>query len=157
MIISADVYWTYCMSYFSECFTHTIMRQVLLLSPYYRWGKWGMERLNNLPKDITESRRARIPTQAFLVPRWFPGAVVKNLPANAGDAWYADMWVQSLSQEDPLEEEMATHSNILAWKIPWTEEPGGLQSLGLQRVRHDWACMYVMSFLVPESMFLIIK
>ena len=142
---------------FSECFTHTIMRQVLLLSPYYRWGKWGMERLNNLHKDITESRRARIPTQAFLVPRWFPGAVVKNLPANAGDAWYANMWVQSLSQEDPLEEEMATHSNILAWKIPWTEEPGGLQSMGLQRVRHDWACMYVMSFLVPESMFLIIK
>ena len=142
MIISADVYWTYCMSYFSECFTHTIMRQVLLLSPYYRWGKWGMERLNNLPKDITESRRARIPTQAFLVPRWFPGAVVKNLPANAGDAWYADMWVQSLSQEDPLEEEMATHSNILAWKIPWTVSLVGYSPWGCKESdMTEHACM----------------
>ena len=42
------------------------------------------------------------------------------------------MWIRSLGQEDPLEEEMATHSSILAWKIPWTEEPGGLQSMGLQ-------------------------
>ena len=45
--------------------------------------------------------------------------------------------VQSLGQEDPLEEEMATHSSILAWKIPWTEEPGGLQSMGSQRGRHN--------------------
>ena len=42
-------------------------------------------------------------------------------------------------QEDPLEEEMATHSSILAWRIPWTEDPGRLQSMGLQRVGHDWA------------------
>ena len=48
-----------------------------------------------------------------------------------------EMWVQSLGQEDPLEEDMATHSNILAWRISWTEEPGGLQSMGLQRVGHD--------------------
>ena len=48
-----------------------------------------------------------------------------------------EMWVRSLGQEDPQEEEMATHSSILAWKIPWTEEPGGLQSMGLQRVGHD--------------------
>ena len=47
------------------------------------------------------------------------------------------MWVQSLGQENPLEEEMATYSSILAWRIPWTEEPGGPQSMGLQRVRHD--------------------
>ena len=47
------------------------------------------------------------------------------------------MQVQSLGQEDPLEE-MATHSSILAWRIPWTEEPGRLQSMGLQRVGHDW-------------------
>ena len=46
-------------------------------------------------------------------------------------------WVQSLGGEDPLEKDMATHSSILVWKIPWTEEPGGLQSMGLQRVRHD--------------------
>ena len=48
-----------------------------------------------------------------------------------------EMWVQSLSQEDPLEEEMATHSSILAWEISWTEEPGRLQSMGLQRVGCD--------------------
>ena len=57
--------------------------------------------------------------------------MVKNLPA------LQETQVQSLGQEDPLEEEMATHSSILAWRIPWTEEPGGLQSMGLQRVGHD--------------------
>ena len=48
-----------------------------------------------------------------------------------------DIWVQFLGQEDPLEEGMATYSSILAWRIPWTEEPDGLQSLGSQRVGHD--------------------
>ena len=48
-------------------------------------------------------------------------------------------WVQSLGQEDPLEKGMATHSSIIAWRIPWTEEPGGLQSIGSQRVRQDKA------------------
>ena len=47
--------------------------------------------------------------------------------------------VQSLVREDPLEKEMATHSSILAWEIPWTEEPRGLQSMGLQKVRQGWA------------------
>ena len=47
-----------------------------------------------------------------------------------------EMWVRSLGQEDPLKE-MATHSSILAWEILWTEEPGGLQSMGWQKVRHD--------------------
>ena len=49
-----------------------------------------------------------------------------------------ETWIQSLGQEDPLEEEMATQSSILAWEIPWTEEPGRLHSMGSQRVRHDW-------------------
>ena len=49
--------------------------------------------------------------------------------------------VRSLGQEDPLEKETATHSNIHAWKIPWTEEPGGLQSMGSQRVGHNWATL----------------
>ena len=57
--------------------------------------------------------------------------MVKNPPANK------KMWVQPLSQEDPLEKEMATHSSILAWEIPWTEEPSGLESMGSQRVRND--------------------
>ena len=57
--------------------------------------------------------------------------MIKNLPA------VREMQVQSLGQEDPLEEEMATRSSILAWRIPLTEEPGGLQSMESQRVRHD--------------------
>ena len=50
-----------------------------------------------------------------------------------------EIWVWSLGQEDPLEKGMVTHSSILAWSIPCTEEPGGLWSIGLQRVRHDWS------------------
>ena len=57
--------------------------------------------------------------------------MVKNLPA------MQETWVQSLGQEDPLEKEMATHSSILAWRNPWTEEPGGLQSMGSQGVGRD--------------------
>ena len=57
--------------------------------------------------------------------------MVKRLPA------MQETWVRSLGWEDPLEKEMATHSSILAWRIPWTEEPGRLQSMGLQRVRHN--------------------
>ena len=56
------------------------------------------------------------------------------------------MQVQPLGWEDPLEKEMVTHSNILAWRIPWTEEHGGLQSVGFQRVRHNWndlACKHI--------------
>ena len=56
---------------------------------------------------------------------------VKHLPA----MW--ETWVQSLGQEDPLEKEVATYSSTLAWEIPWMEEPGGLQSMGLQRVRYN--------------------
>ena len=62
----------------------------------------------------------------------FPGgSVVKHLPANVEDTGLILNW------EDPLEKEMATHSSILAWKIPWTEQPGRLQSMGSQRVGHD--------------------
>ena len=59
--------------------------------------------------------------------------MVKNLPA----MW--ETWVRSLDQQDPLEKGMATYSSVLAWRILWTEEPGGLQSMGSQRVGHDWA------------------
>ena len=57
--------------------------------------------------------------------------MVKHLPV------MRETWVRSLGREDPLEKEMAAQSSILAWKIPWTEEPGRLQSMGLQRVGHD--------------------
>ena len=63
---------------------------------------------------------------AFLVAQ-----IVKNLPV------MQETWVQSLGQEDPLEKRTATQSSILAWRISWTEEPGGLQSMGLQRARLD--------------------
>jgi len=56
---------------------------------------------------------------------------VKNLPT------MRETWVESLGREDPLEKRMATHSSILAWRIPWTEEPGGLHSIGFQRVGHN--------------------
>jgi len=56
---------------------------------------------------------------------------VKRLPTTR------ETWIQSLGREDPLEKDMGTHSSILAWKIPWMEEPGGLQSMGSQRVGHD--------------------
>ena len=58
--------------------------------------------------------------------------MVKNLPAVQGT------WVRSLGGRDPLEKGMAIHSGILAWRIPWTEKPGGLQSMGSKRVKHDW-------------------
>ena len=57
--------------------------------------------------------------------------LVKNLPA------MQETWIRSLAWEDPLEQGMATHSSILAWRIPWTEEPAGLQSMGSQRIRHN--------------------
>ena len=66
-------------------------------------------------------------TCCFLV-----ASLVKNQPA------MREIWVRSLGWEDPLEKEMATHSSILAWRTPWTEEPGGLQSTGSQRIGHNW-------------------
>ena len=75
----------------------------------------------------------------------FPsGSVVKNLPVNAGDR------VLSFGQEDPLEKEMVTHSNTLAWKIPWMEEPGGLQSMGLQRVGYDLVTSLSLSYMLLD-------
>ena len=78
---------------------------------------------------------------------WNPGLVIKSLPPPSGASLVAQtvknlsaMWetqVPSLGQEDPLEKRMAAHSSVLAWRIPWTEEPGGLQPIGLQRVVQD--------------------
>ena len=68
--------------------------------------------------------------------------MVKNLPASR------ETQVLSLGQEDCLEKGMATHSSILAWRIPWTEEPGGLQSIALQRVRHKFFFLSRVKFLL---------
>ena len=70
------------------------------------------------------------------------GPAVKNLPAMQE---LQEMQVQYLGWEDPLEEEMATHFRILAWKTPWAEEPGGLQSMVLQRVEHNWVTKHTYS------------
>ena len=78
----------------------------------------------------------RYPGEGIGYPLQYFGAslvvqTVKNPPV------MQEIWVRSLNWEDPLEKGMATHSSILAWRIPWTEEPGWLQSMGSQRVRHD--------------------
>ena len=70
---------------------------------------------------------------------------LKHLPG----MW--ETWVQSLGREDPLEKEMATHSSTLAWRIPWREESGRLQSMGSQRVGHDWATYLTLPYLIPIS------
>ena len=69
----------------------------------------------------------------LILPTGFPcvAQLVKNLPA------MQEIWLRSLGQEDPLEKGLATYSSILAWRIPWREEPGGLQSIGSQKVRHN--------------------
>ena len=76
---------------------------------------------------------------------WITVQKLKRLPAMQETQ---ELWVWShnlLGQEDPLEEEIATHSSILAWKIPWTDKPGGLQSTGLQRFGRDWATEHALN------------
>ena len=88
----------------------------------WRWHLWEVRTQWNDQKNISnQTPRASLVAQ-----------MVKNLPA------MQETQVQPLGQEDPLEKGMAMHSSILAWRIPWTEESGGLQSVGLQRVRHAW-------------------
>ena len=79
------------------------------------------------PPPVLHTRTTRIPGASLVAQR------LKRLPP------MQETWVWSLGREDPLEKEMATHSSILAWRIPWTEELGRLQSMGLQRAGHDWA------------------
>ena len=76
---------------------------------------------------------------------------VKRLPA----IW--ETWVRSLGREDPLEKEMATHSSTLSWKIPWMEEPGGLQSMGSLKVRHDWSDLAAAAAVLQETVILFSK
>ena len=94
-------------------FTHWAIRECLTLcDPHGLYSPWN---------SLGQNTRASLVAQS-----------VKNLPA----VQEAQVW--SLGWDDPLEKEMANHSSILARKIPWTEDPGGLQSMGSQRVRHDW-------------------
>ena len=86
-------------------------------------------------KDYYKLKKARCPKlrslALFYVWASLVAQMVKHLPV------MQETWVQSPDQEDPLEKEIATHSSTLAWKIPWMEEPGRLQSMGSQRVRHN--------------------
>ena len=110
----------------------------LLLSLLLWWENQGLEAPWDRPRGPGQWQgRAAILGVFPFRPSAVIGAslvaqMVKNLTARQ------ETWVPSLGREDPLEKEIATHSSILAWRIPWTEEPGGLQSMGLQRVRHNW-------------------
>ena len=109
------------------------------LVQFYSWGTWGLEwlRKHSLKVGSWDSNSSWVwsqnqyPSAHPFIHTWPSqvALVVKNPPANAGDI---ERWVWSLGWEDPLEKEMATHSSILARRIPWTEEPEGLQSIELQ-------------------------
>ena len=93
-------------------------------------------------EKFTKNCKAEFPfkdSEAYFggLPRWLSGLKKKKSACQCTET--QETQVQSLGQEDALEEESATHSSILPWKIPWTEEPGDLQSIMLQRVRHNWA------------------
>ena len=81
--------------------------------------------------DLEDPLEKEMATHSRILGASLVAQMVKNLPA------MQETWVQSLDLEDLLEKEMATHSSSLAWKIPWTEEPGGLQSMESQKVRHN--------------------
>ena len=105
-----------------------------MFCPYFNPGVSVPSRADHDARGISQSWDVHPPTEiGSHLSMGFPYSSVKNLSAAQ------ETQVQSLGQEDPLENRMTTHSSILAWRIPWTEEPGGLQSLGLQRVRRDWA------------------
>jgi len=94
-------------------------------------------RLQFMNERLTHASWSKDYISSFIRLLWgFPcGSVTKNLPAMQRQK----TWIQSLGWEDPLEDEMATHSSILARKIPWIKQPGSLQSMGSRRVRQNWA------------------
>ena len=107
----------------SECCKRPIL---LYLKKKLPGTKFSSQIYFHKSHEIRISIDSDVYTRASLVAQ-----MVKHLPT------MQETWVRSLGQEYPLEKEMATHSSIHAWKIPWTEEPGGLQSMGSQRVGHD--------------------
>ena len=93
------------------------------------WVQYLVRELDSICHNLSLPGSAKLINRASQVV-----LVVKNPLANAGEQ---EMWIRSLGWEDPLEKRMATCSSILAWEIPWTEEPGKLQSMGSKRVGHD--------------------
>ena len=100
------------------------------------------------PKWILEMNRLSRLKAKWTIHKQYASLVAQRLkrlpPMRETQVW-------SLGREDPLEKEMATHSSILAWRIPWTEEPGGLQSTGSQRVGHDWVTLLTLLTLYREG------
>ena len=97
----------------------------------FRIGRGTRDQLVNIRWIIEKAREFQKNTYFCFTGASLVAQMIKHLPA------MRETWVRSLGLEDPLEKEMATHSSILAWRIPWTEEPAGLQSTGSQRVGHD--------------------
>ena len=118
-------------------FTHEALCIIWIIQQIYEcWicvsSAWcsGDSQVNKCISEIFHNKFKHIPTRSH----WdsLVAQRLKGLPT------MQETWVRSLGREDALEKKMATHSSILTWKIPWTEEPGRLQSIGSQRVRHEW-------------------
>ena len=110
-----------------DCIVHEVAKSWTRLSDFLFYFPYHKINPFNMCSSVTFSIFTRLCNQGFSVAQ-----MVKNLPT----MW--ETWVWYLGWEDPLEEGMVTHASILAWRIPWTKEPDKLQSLGSQRVRHDW-------------------
>ena len=124
------------------------IKDIIFIHFYHQWGTSCTEKLHHSLKVIqVVGLRSELQIWEIQIPA---ALMVKNLPANAGDI--RDIGSIPRSGRSP-----APHSSILAWRIPRTVEPGGLQSTGLQRVRHDWSDLAHTHDLAPQSMFLIIN
>ena len=110
-----------------------VLLAILEVRPQSAMGNWWFSSVQSLSRVRLLATPWITALQASLSLTSLVAQRLKRLPS------VRDTWVQSLGQEEPLEKEMATHSSILAWRIQWTEEPGRLQSRGLQRAGHDWA------------------
>ena len=97
----------------------------------FRKGRGTRDQVFNIHWIIEKAKKFQKNIYICFIRSFLVALTVKNLPA----MW--ETWVQTLSQENPLEKEMASHSSILAWRILWLEEPAGLQSMGSQRIRQD--------------------
>ena len=117
----------------------------LLVQQKCKYSKWYLERKSAFLADSRTLRGQYFLSSSFGFRKKFYLCLFgcrhsPEFPGSSDGTWVPvwETWVQSLVQEDLLEKEMATHSSILAWKIPWMEEPGRLQSMGSQRVWHNW-------------------
>ena len=113
----------------------TVAHQAPPSMGFARQECWSGVPLPSPNSEISQSQRDKYSNLYTILLIWLPlvAQTVKRLST------MRETWVQALGWEDPLEKEMTIHSSTIAWKIPWTEEPGRLQSIGSQRVGHDWA------------------